>query len=518
MREHATMQISLPTEMVSKHTTIITFGDIAENCTRTMMDPLGSKTNTSVTADDSSEESSTTGTSVEDHDHDHPPSFPKNSRIFIGWNTLTYNLTCIHSSQQGITCEAKALTTSETIRITFVYGGNTPAARKNLWEYITNASLHLSNRPWVLLGDFNAVIHASQRVGGDTRWLSHHEDFCNALNQVELTPLPYIGMTYTWNNSYTIFLSRSVSDHSATVLHLRDTNHNRHHHFRFLSIWTAKEDFLPTINEVWQQQIQGSPMHRLLRKLKSVNELLKNFHKHNTSHISTRVSDAKKAWDIAQNSLDNNPTNACLKEEERRTAVAFAMLSHEEEAILEQRSRIQWLQLGDKNTVFFHKSIVNRQTKNRIMSLRDGENNLISSQQDIRNLAAVYFENLLKAESPSAAQNPSHLFPARISEESSQLAGCPISREEIKATLFSITDEKTPGPDGFTALFFKHTWNIIGTDFTNAILHFFSTGHLPKTSDITQLIRLHLASLQLSSSLLTGTKTRWGINEETPSR
>ncbi|KAJ6430452.1 hypothetical protein OIU84_021782 [Salix udensis] len=122
-------------------------------------------------------------------------------RIFIGWNTLVYNLTCLHNSLQWITCEAKTLTTSETITITFVYGGNTPTARKTLWEYITNVSPQLSNKPWVLLGDFNAVLHASQRVGGDTRWQSYHEDFRNALHQAELTPLPYTGMTFTWNNS-----------------------------------------------------------------------------------------------------------------------------------------------------------------------------------------------------------------------------------------------------------------------------------------------------------------------------
>ena len=55
--------------MVSKHTTIIIFGDIAENCIMSMMDPLGTKTNTSITTDDSIEESFTTGTPVENHDH-----------------------------------------------------------------------------------------------------------------------------------------------------------------------------------------------------------------------------------------------------------------------------------------------------------------------------------------------------------------------------------------------------------------------------------------------------------------
>lgn len=49
---------------------------------------------------------------------------------------------------------------------------------------------------------------------------------------------------------------------------------------------------------------------------------------------------------------------------------------------------------------------------------------------------------------------------------------------EIKDTLFSLCDDKAPGPDGYTACFFKMAWNIVGKDFTAAIKYFFSTSEL----------------------------------------
>ncbi|KAJ6418673.1 hypothetical protein OIU84_001944 [Salix udensis] len=80
-RAHATMQINLTSDMVSKHTAIVTFGNIAENSTRNKVGPSGSKPTISVNTDDSSEESSTTATPVEDQDHDHsPPLSPKTLR------------------------------------------------------------------------------------------------------------------------------------------------------------------------------------------------------------------------------------------------------------------------------------------------------------------------------------------------------------------------------------------------------------------------------------------------------
>jgi len=45
--------------------------------------------------------------------------------------------------------------------------------------------------------------------------------------------------------------------------------------------------------------------------------------------------------------------------------------------------------------------------------------------------------------------------------------------EEVKQALFSIDSTKTPGPDGFSAGFFKHYWPLTKHDFYRCILEFF---------------------------------------------
>lgn len=44
--------------------------------------------------------------------------------------------------------------------------------------------------------------------------------------------------------------------------------------------------------------------------------------------------------------------------------------------------------------------------------------------------------------------------------------------------MFSISDDKAPGPDGCTSAFFKKAWHIIGDDVSNDVLDFFSKGKL----------------------------------------
>ncbi|KAL6554867.1 hypothetical protein OROGR_006125 [Orobanche gracilis] len=51
----------------------------------------------------------------------------------------------------------------------------------------------------------------------------------------------------------------------------------------------------------------------------------------------------------------------------------------------------------------------------------------------------------------------------------------PVTAHEIYTALHSIGDSKAPGADGFSSLFFKSAWNVIGHDFIMAIQDFFRT-------------------------------------------
>ena len=52
--------------------------------------------------------------------------------------------------------------------------------------------------------------------------------------------------------------------------------------------------------------------------------------------------------------------------------------------------------------------------------------------------------------------------------------------DEVNQALFAIDSNKTPGPDGFGAGFFKHYWLVVKNDFFQCILEFFRHGKLLK--------------------------------------
>ncbi|KAJ6889556.1 hypothetical protein NC652_030338 [Populus alba x Populus x berolinensis] len=353
-------------------------------------------------------------------------------RILVGWNTQKLHLNCLHTASQWLTCEATTYSSPHPIRITFIYGHNTPAERNTLWNYIAQESAINSHIPWLVMGDFNAILSAEDRTGGDNAWPSYQNDFSSCITQSELLQVPFTGLKYSWHNGQlgsntiqkkldwvfgnscllstwpatnAIFQPRSISDHSGIILRLQQPNQLKHTLFKFLNIWADRSDFLDIVASSWQFPLSGNPMYQLTTKLRRLKTELRKLHYNSTSNLPDRVGQAKSAWDAAQLYLDEHPLLDEAKIAERTLATEYQQLCKAEESYYKQKSRIQWLHLGDRNTAFFHKSLLHRQVRNRIHSLQDESGNTVHDPQELGKLASNYFEHLLSAPQPPDTPN-----------------------------------------------------------------------------------------------------------------
>lgn len=254
-----------------------------------------------------------------------------------------------------------------------------------------------------------------------------------------------------------------------------------------MNIWAERSDFLHTVASSWHAPVTGNPMFQFTSKLRRLKTDLRQLHRKHTNNLMDRVKQAKASWDEAPFYLDQHPTLETAQINERTLATQYMQLCRDEESYLKQKSRIQWLQLGDRNTAFFHKSLLHRQVRNMIHSLQDAEGNVVHDQQEIGKMASTYFEDLLTALHPKINAEVHSIYPNTITEESKAAALMAITDDDIKAALFSISDSKAPGPDGYNALFYKKSWDIIKVDFIAAIRYFFSNNTLPRCVNATRV-------------------------------
>ena len=77
-----------------------------------------------------------------------------------------------------------------------IYASPTPFIRESLWKHMVSLSAGVS-LPWLVLGDFNEILHYSEVRGGD--FYPHRASkFLETMNDCGLVDLGAVGTSFTW--------------------------------------------------------------------------------------------------------------------------------------------------------------------------------------------------------------------------------------------------------------------------------------------------------------------------------
>ena len=146
-------------------------------------------------------------------------------------------------------------------------------------------------------------------------------------------------------------------------------------------------------------------------------------------------------------------------------------LLDEEEIRWNQRSRVDWLKLGDRNTQYFHHRASQRKRKNEIRGLWDKDGRWCENMGDIANIAIAYFLELFTTSSPTKVVEVVETVQRCITEEMNEQLTKEFQKEEIIQAISQMHLTKALGPDSISAVFYQKYWDIIGDDVCSIILN-----------------------------------------------
>jgi len=69
-------------------------------------------------------------------------------------------------------------------------------------------------------------------------------------------------------------------------------------------------------------------------------------------------------------------------------------LCKQEEIFWRQKSRVQWLKEGERNTIFFHRSTMANRAHNRISSIKNEEGQIHQSHEGIEAMLVQHFRDI----------------------------------------------------------------------------------------------------------------------------
>ncbi|XP_069144431.1 uncharacterized protein [Solanum lycopersicum] len=248
--------------------------------------------------------------------------------------------------------------------------------------------------PWLIIGDFNAILSPRDRQAGASVNENEIRDFADSVKTMGIHELQWKGSCYTWSNKQignARVLSRidrafgndewmdkwahvileygnpGVSDHSTMQLVLHQSNQHVRASFKFFNIWIEHESFLGLVEQVWKKEKDRDPMKKV-----------KEF-----KYISNQIGEARNELGDIQNQPCHQAKDE-LVAKEKELLKKLEKWSLIEENALRQKARAKWIKLGDANNKYFSLVIKERSHKKNIRSLMALDGRKLSEPQEIQ--------------------------------------------------------------------------------------------------------------------------------------
>ncbi len=149
------------------------------------------------------------------------------------------------------------------------------------------------------------------------------------------------------------------------------------------------------------------------------------------------------------------------------------------------RSKMQWVEDGEKSTKFFFNLEKTVQSNNVIKQIQDQNGNLHTKDNEILTECALFYETLFSSKNITQTDIDNYLqevdIPNVLNNDQKKMCDEQITEKELKKVIDKLKPGKSPGCDGLTTEFYKKFWPDIKDLYMEMITETYALGELPYT-------------------------------------
>nr|KYP54501.1 Transposon TX1 uncharacterized [Cajanus cajan] len=384
-------------------------------------------------------------------------------------------------------------TSGQSWIFTGVYASPSSPARREMWHQL-NMLRETSQSAWLLIGDFNDIMVASEQRGG-TFDIGRADIFAQQLELCGLLDLNLMGAKFTWHrrrNGLSLHkrLDRAVCDilfrtkFPEAVVEVLPRGHSDHNPlllrcggfpqprgdlpFRFKAAWCTHAAYCKVVHDAW-----NCHSGNVLNALNQVRMASITFNQEVFGNIFVRKRELQariRGLERYLERIDSVRSWALYHDLQQQ----YETCLFQEETLWYQKYREQWIKLSSRNTSLFHAQAVVRWKCSKVHGLFLASGEWCTDAALLQQAAYSFYQTLFgEAEEVRPLRDPDPLM--RLNYDDQLLLGAPVSKEEVFQALMEMKPYKAPGPDGFQPIFYKMYWDVVGDDVWSFVRTAFAT-------------------------------------------
>jgi exonuclease III len=416
--------------------------------------------------------------------------------LAILWNPQTVSMHHPFSTKGTLTAHFKVVASTKEGAITNVYGPQSIQDKESFMQTLQYVKTLIHTPHWIVGGDFNMILTLEEKIGGTKRLEQDSGKFKTLIEQLNMVDMETRNGIFTWSNKRTghqhvacrldrflvteallesdqameaNIMPKTGSDHWPIAFCLDPGFPPRPKPFRFEKFWLTHPNFHQLAHTWWAQAEidHGTHMYKFQQRLKNFKQHLKSWNKSTFGNILLRKKEIESQLEELQRTFIAGSRTQNLVQEEEQLIADLEACREQEEILWRQKSRVQWLKEGERNTKFFHRAMTHRRYINRITQLEDDQGIPIRDHDQIAEELNSFYQDLLTETNTNreeAIQKVTQHIPRLITSEQNRALIRPITQSEVDSAVKEMPPGKAPGPDGFTTDFFHYCWDMIKED------------------------------------------------------
>lgn len=404
---------------------------------------------------------------------------------------------------------------------TYVYGNPIFHDRRNLWGKLAGLNRD-RNFPWCCMGDFNEMVNQWEKDG--IRPFDHARAnlFRGFMNEAGLMDMNLKGNKFTWASNprngmvvrekidrvmvnwawrerfphaFALALPIISLDHSPIVVQTY-LDERSGVLFRYEAYWDDHPCCKEVVKSGWDEGGTNEyGWNSFLAKSKACKRRLQQWNKREFKRADVEIRRLKgELSDLLNRNADETDWTKIKEIQEQ-----IKELWKREEMYWFQRSRVKWLNWGDRNSKFFHASTVQRRGRNRIVRLKNEVNEWVEGKANLFELILHHFQCLYTSEVSEISPEILLNIPSQVTAGMNQMLEARVTETEVKAAIEGLGSLKAPGPDGLNGAFFRNHWEAIKGEVLQAVLGFFDGERL--LGEINETLVSLIPKVQMAESL-----------------